>query len=358
MESVGWACYGTCVETFPHNATWVPPYRGTRGSEGLATYGTLWANSFFNVPYSVTIIRTQRPGYNTGGTDFASATVLPSLATTILASISDAEPGQLFKFSLAAGTTLVAAGMVEGSTGYGTNFYADLYDSSQSYLDRLTSQAPMGRLGFQTVGITNSGSTAADYYLKLWAYNWPTVDLQMTLGIQPPVSCDNATINKKPWRPSTIVTYQFTGTNWGSELGCVEAALSEWQNANAAGGLNVTFQSTTVSPNITFVKTPLAVGIGGATTITSVDSDGCAIGALIKLTSDTTTAQSCTGFQKIALHELGHTMGLADIIPNVQPLGSVMNQGVGRPDDYATALPVVVTSCDANQAYAARNYHP
>ena len=74
----------------------------------------------------------------------------------------------------------------------------------------------------------------------------------------------------------------------------------------------------------------------------------------MQFSNNTSILESCTGFRKVALHELGHANGLDDAAGSNQ--SSVMNQLLGK-DDGGKNLPIIVTSCDANQAYAARN-HP
>jgi hypothetical protein len=169
------------------------------------------------------------------------------------------------------------------------------------------------------------------------------------------LACQAPQINKKGFRPSTVVTYSFIGL-WGNEKACLEAALSEWSAANAWTGLNVTFQRVNPgsAPAFTLVKTFLSGQAAGNTPQPTVDAfDGYIIGSSAQFTTDRSLLESCEGYRKVALHEIGHSMGLADAFGTSGT--SVMNQMSGK-DDVGNSIAANVTSCDANEANAARNF--
>ncbi len=87
----------------------------------------------------------------------------------------------------------------------------------------------------------------------------------------------------------------------------------------------------------------LAPGIGGGTTEPSRDGDGHIIGIGVQFTDDTGDLDSCTGFLKVALHELGHAQNLDDT--NGSGGSSVMNQMSGK-NDSGGNIPTDVTPCD------------
>jgi hypothetical protein len=148
------------------------------------------------------------------------------------------------------------------------------------------------------------------------------------------------------WRPDTVVRYQFIGS-WDHQS-CVVNALNKWTTANQ-GKSNVSFQpvESGQSANLTLNKVNLPVGIGGGITTPSRDADGYITGVGVQFTDDTTDLDSCTGFLKVALHELGHTQNLNDTSGSGG--SSVMNQMSGK-NDIGGNIPTDVTSCDSNAA--------
>ena len=146
------------------------------------------------------------------------------------------------------------------------------------------------------------------------------------------------------WRPDTVVRYQFIGS-WNHQ-NCVVDALNKWTAANQ-GKSNVSFQpvQSGQSANLTLVKTNLDPGVGGGTTAPSRDNDGYITGIGVQFTDDTNDLDSCTGFLKVALHELGHAQNLDDTSGSGG--SSVMNQMAGK-NDSGGNIPTDVTSCDSN----------
>jgi hypothetical protein len=77
------------------------------------------------------------------------------------------------------------------------------------------------------------------------------------------------------------------------------------------------------------------------------DRDGALRAAHVWLTSDRDLLDTCDAITKTLLHELGHLHGLADNGAFRGP--SVMNGYAGK-NDTGAHLPLVPTSCDAQQA--------
>ena len=275
MEDANWSCYGSCSQSIPYGSPWVPPMRGTRGSEGLATIGLLSTPFTLDATnhYTITITKKARPGYNVGGIGFGDAGVMAPLPSTLFASIDPNEPGQFFKLTLPAQQTLIMNGIVEGSPSVGTNFMVKIYDMNQALLATpINNRDEYGRVLFSVTGVTNQTTNPVDYYVKLTAANYPIHDLVMTCGTQPG-PCSDPPIRRKGFRPSTTVTYGFIGS-WGPEKGCVENALAQWSSANTFSGLNVAFQpvATGSSPMMTLSKTLIGGSVAGGTTDPTLDA--------------------------------------------------------------------------------------
>jgi hypothetical protein len=332
---------------------------GYIGAEALAKDVVISA-TYFNwraippMTYKLLVTKSPRPNYNIGGTQFSNAPALTGLPSTVFASVHNFENnGQTWKVRLQPGETLTMPGIAE-SAAYSSLLVIKLYDSAQVEKKVMVAVTPGGRKAFSSQTYTHTSAGAADYYVRATSGSYPTHDLVLTIGTAPQ-SCTAAPIEKKGFRPGTSVTYGFIGT-WGPERACLESALAQWSHANAGTGLNVTFGpvASGASPAVTLYKTTLPPNIAGGNTEPTVDADGYLTGVGILFSPNTDILESCTGFLKVMLHELGHTNGLDDAYNGNQT--TVMNQLNGK-DDSGNNLPIVVTSCDANGAYAAQN-HP
>src|SRR5262249_39034697 len=135
-------------------------------------------------------------------------------------------------------------------------------------------------------------------------------------------------------RPNITYNFQFIGS-WGSEADCVRTAFSRWQAADGTSGLNAVFAEGS-PPKITLTKVDLQPPNAGGITSPSRDGDGYVIGFGMQFTNHTDLLQSCDGFLKVTLHELGHGHGLGDT-QGTQG-SSVMNQMSG-PDDGGGNIP-------------------
>lgn len=148
--------------------------------------------------YNFTIIRRPRPGVNVGGYSFSTAAAVSSFPATYRGSLRDGrtatplDPGQYFKVHLQAGQSLYATGTAYEETYYGANFTIDVYDANAQLL------TPNGWVNtvewedhpanFTSGAFTNTGSSAADFYVRLWSRNWPVELFKMTLSVAAPVT--------------------------------------------------------------------------------------------------------------------------------------------------------------------------
>jgi hypothetical protein len=189
-----WSAYGPVTNpVLPTGAPWIPPYRGTRGVEGLPKNATLYATFFdsfgHTLKYSITVSKVGRPDYNRGGTSFTDAPLICPEANQY-GSLHPWEPGQFYKVTLQEDEILYLTGKLTGSPAVGTNLYIDLYDSSQQYVTRLVSRYAQGEVAFPSTATyptyTNPGPGAADFYLKATAGVWPVHDFELHVQTQLP----------------------------------------------------------------------------------------------------------------------------------------------------------------------------
>lgn len=295
------------------------------------------------------------------------------------------------------GSALPINGLFVGVIQSGTSGVATFASNASSYGDILQQSNVLACTGFINTGNRNNffptglaieldgqivGSTSSNWGIyslnvnyvyqpapydrvaKCIAYKVPEgyTLWQKTLVIPAtPTPCgNNPPILSKGFRPETTVTYKFEGTNWSAaQQACVTESINNWSAANQTTGLKVTFTpwlSGQGSPKILLVRTGLDVfpdPVGGKT-VAQVDSQGFITDAYIRFTDVTSFLSTCGGFKKVALHEFGHLMGLGDA--SGQPLSTVMNRMAG-PNDGNNALASQVTSCDASQAFLAKD-HP
>ena len=163
-----------------------------------ATYQVFLSNPSAPPEYNITITRTPRAGYNTGGYDFSGAP-LASLPATYRGSLRDgrnvtpADRGQYFKVHLNGSQSIQASGTVTQNTQYGTNFEVDIYDANQQLVrSGWVFTGTYGVQDYTSQPFTNPSPTAADFYIRAWSYNHPTRDFSLNINDYVARSSDDA----------------------------------------------------------------------------------------------------------------------------------------------------------------------
>jgi hypothetical protein len=133
---------------------------------------------------------------------------------------------------------------------------------------------------------------------------------------------------------------------------CIEAAIDEWNTKNAGeGGSGVQFLPAPggTSANLVIGTNPnLQYPTVASTGTPHYDPEtGHLDGHSFFFTDDTNILESCAGYYKATLHELGHTQGLGHT--GGSGGSSVMNIFSGK-DDAGGNLPESVTNCDRDKA--------
>jgi hypothetical protein len=174
----------------------------------------------------------------------------------------------------------------------------------------------------------------------------------------------------RSWPPGTTVYVDFGNITDANQIAQIQAAINNWNDNNRvnnnsrvqlvignapSGGATLTFRNGAIS----------TVGRVGETSVSG--PSGTTIATSATITFDTTEPlpntnppapfydSSAAGygevFLKIALHEIGHTMGLNDVQGTSTPGASVMNRPGPTPNDAGTPdqparIPTQAQSCD------------
>jgi hypothetical protein len=182
IYSNGWTT-DSGSQLHPFGAPWIPPWRGTRGMEGLPLRGTFHVGyTYFGrlVNYTITVTKMPRPGYNLGGTGFDNATLIP-VGLRYYGSLVPAEAGQFYRVHLEAGETITVSGFAEGHPSYGSYFSITLFDPSRQPISPdLMDVAAYGPVYFTGGTYTNTGG-AGDFYVRIKTTYWPTHDFNFVL---------------------------------------------------------------------------------------------------------------------------------------------------------------------------------
>lgn len=164
-----------------------------------------------------------------------------------------------------------------------------------------------------------------------------------------------------------MVVYFELGNLSAEQRSAVTEALNSWTTANQQNNSRVEFQPAPpgVTPHVTFQNGSVSnTGPPGTENAaqTAVQLSGSTEGFVLsaQITFDPQKITDPAAYQKWALHELGHTMGLDD--PTAEqtlvPGATVMNGPAGGASDPFNYMPTTVTQCDNSKINESSHYPP
>jgi hypothetical protein len=195
LYSEQWNGTMTGADIFPNTLDVQFPWRASRSPIGLPKYAIFRAETPFRAParYSVGFSREPR-GYNTGGGEFADAPAVP-LDSTVYGSLYQGmqpehptDPGEFYRVQLAPSQGVFVSGYSVGSPNYGTCFRIELYDSARNLIPTTVlnpnwvNGGGYGRKEFKSKTFTHTGTSPAEYYIRVKTTCWPVIDFEMNVN--------------------------------------------------------------------------------------------------------------------------------------------------------------------------------
>lgn len=193
------------------------------------------------------------------------------------------------------------------------------------------------------------------------------------------------TASQTAWPAGKTVLFSINPNMPPEQQQAMLRAINKWNEENQANGSGVRFVDTGIAPNYQFGPPNLVIQNGeNPYTNSQTGQREYAPGAIRRVNSDGSTTSGATGvtlehatltidatprtgvdpsqtgypeiIEKIGLHEIGHTMGLAHPASQ-EPRQTVMNSGAGVNDIYNN-MTTQITSCDRSTISIHSNYRP
>lgn len=165
-------------------------------------------------------------------------------------------------------------------------------------------------------------------------------------------------VTSKGIRPDTPITYHFHSNVPESVRSAIEAAFAQWEAADKASKLNISFTRSEGSGNVLLRVVDKSSfpdpDKNAGSFVKGFDAEGYVSGGVLNFTNNTNLLEQPYGFFIVTLHEIGHMHGLGDL--NSTDGRSVMNQ-MRLKDDSGGGVRTAPSSCDSSQAVnASRNF--
>lgn len=150
----------------------------------------------------------------------------------------------------------------------------------------------------------------------------------------------------------TTFVYRYYGEWAPEQTYCVDRAFETWNTYLANVPIHFTrYSSKQSSHTLSIILTSMPNNVAGAITSVSRRPDGYVRGGGIMVSNDAAVVSSCLGYYKVALHEIGHILGLGHPTEHGDE-SSVMNDMNGL-NDRNNAQPDAPTACDVDQVKVA-----
>jgi len=176
------------------------------------------------------------------------------------------------------------------------------------------------------------------------------------LAAQSPAPCVTPPLSSHSVAPQTTLIYRYVG-RWDRDAqACTTRAFATWNTYLDTTPLGIRFAPypeeapASLVQHISVIHTFLPHNTAGAITEVTRDSRGYAAGVGVLINNNSDTVSSCLGYYKVAMHELGHVLGLSH--PRGDHASSIMNDMAGK-NDLNEAMPIAPTWCDLTQIQVA-----
>lgn len=200
--------------------------------------------------------------------------------------------------------------------------------------------------------------------------------LLLSIGIFHSVAAQCPPSGRIAWPAGSTIRYYIDFHLPDTAQSQIRSAMDEWTTANVTNGSRVTFveepnpgmstTSLTFEPGENPVTFPDGTtGWAAARTHKDVGPDGNLRTATVTIDASTRAGVDTTPgangldtiFEKLGLHETGHTMGLDHVTGGEEGGMTVMNNGVQMNDSWNN-MPTTVKPCDENAVEADPHWNP